>query len=68
MNTPQRLAVAADRPDTINAVQGLRAYAALSVMVGHAILEVVTTNATTLEQSLFPLLAGVDVFFVVSDS
>jgi peptidoglycan/LPS O-acetylase OafA/YrhL len=50
----------------INALQGLRAYAAISVMIGHGILEFHATKAQPMPFNEFPLIAGVDIFFVLS--
>ncbi|RSU46764.1 acyltransferase family protein [Sphingobium yanoikuyae] len=55
----------ATRPK-INALQVLRAYAALSVMLGHGILEFHATKGTAMPFNEFPLVAGVDIFFVLS--
>ena len=55
----------ATRPK-INALQALRAYAALSVMLGHGILEFHATKGTAMPFNEFPLVAGVDIFFVLS--
>lgn len=50
----------------INALQALRAYAAISVMLGHAILEFHATKGIAMPFNEFPLIAGVDIFFVLS--
>lgn len=50
----------------INALQALRGYAAVSVMLGHAILEFHATKGTEMPFNEFPLIAGVDIFFVLS--
>ncbi|MBJ2152691.1 acyltransferase [Paracoccus sp. IB05] len=51
----------------LNSIQVLRAYAALSVMVGHAILEAMTNHGVDPERfNEFPFIAGVDIFFVIS--
>ncbi len=50
----------------INALQALRAYAAISVMLGHGILEFHTTKGMVMPFNEFPLIAGVDIFFVLS--
>ncbi|UYO00834.1 MAG: acyltransferase [Devosia sp.] len=51
---------------TINALQGARAYAALSVLVGHAVEEVASTYGYHPPFDTAPLLGGVDIFFVIS--
>lgn len=50
----------------INSLQALRAYAAISVMLGHGILEFYATRGMAMPFNEFPLLAGVDIFFVLS--
>lgn len=50
----------------IRSLQALRAYAAISVMLGHGILEFHATNGTAMPFNEFPLIAGVDIFFVLS--
>lgn len=50
----------------INAIQILRGYAAVSVMIGHALVEAYTYRGVDRTFNEFPLLAGVDVFFVIS--
>lgn len=50
----------------INTLQALRAYAALSVMLGHALLEVYSNIGVDPTFNVFPLIAGVDIFFVIS--
>lgn len=52
--------------DTINSLQALRAYAAISVMIGHSLLEVLANFEIPPHFNEFPLLAGVDIFFVIS--
>ncbi len=51
---------------TLNGIQALRAYAALSVMVGHAVKEWSATYGLADPFNVQPLLYGVDIFFVVS--
>jgi len=50
----------------IYSLQALRAYAAISVMLGHGILEFHTTRGMAMPFNEFPLIAGVDIFFVLS--
>lgn len=51
----------------INSIQALRAYAAISVMIGHAILEAYANwGITDHDFNEFPFIAGVDVFFLIS--
>ena len=50
----------------INSLQALRAYAAVSVMLGHGILEFHSTKGIDMPFNEFPLIAGVDIFFVLS--
>lgn len=51
----------------LNSIQVLRAYAAISVMIGHATMEAFTNYKVDHNAfNEFPLLAGVDIFFVIS--
>ncbi|MXP27021.1 acyltransferase family protein [Altererythrobacter indicus] len=54
------------RNRTINSIQILRAYAAITVLIGHSFLEVLHTNGLKPSFNVFPLVAGVDIFFVIS--
>lgn len=54
------------RPEHLNSLQVVRAYAALSVLIGHAILEWLETHAVQAPFDVGPLLHGVDIFFVLS--
>lgn len=47
-------------------IQALRAYAAASVMIGHALKEWAHTLSQPLPFDVSPLLRGVDIFFVIS--
>lgn len=51
---------------TLNGLQALRGYAALSVMIGHAVKEWGTTYGLSEPFDVTPLLYGVDIFFVIS--
>lgn len=50
----------------IYSIQALRGYAALSVLLGHSVLEVAATNGFDAPFETKPLLYGVDIFFVIS--
>lgn len=50
----------------LNSLQALRAYAAVTVLVGHAAAEVLESHGIATPSKMFALFAGVDVFFVIS--
>jgi peptidoglycan/LPS O-acetylase OafA/YrhL len=50
----------------IQSIQALRAVAALSVLVGHTVLEAASNTSTQAVFNVGPLLNGVDLFFVIS--
>ncbi|MBC7101625.1 MAG: acyltransferase [Parvibaculum sp.] len=51
---------------TLNSVQVLRAFAALSVMAGHLFVELRQSSGAELDVIGFPWPSGVDIFFVIS--
>ncbi|MDO8288435.1 MAG: acyltransferase [Parvibaculum sp.] len=55
-----------ERKKTLNSVQALRAFAAVSVMVGHLLGEIRQSEGVQLDIVGYPWGSGVDVFFVIS--